>query len=85
MITMSVCIDCRSYALSVRVLDEQTNTYSIKHYRIRKFHDGQVGVSQKKLFNSVVQLVAYYRGQLTSHNVALILPLVLHQECKTIL
>jgi len=62
-VCVSVCLDCQSYALSIRVLDEQTNTYSIKHYRIRKFHNGQVGVSQKKQFSSVVQLVAYYRGR----------------------
>jgi len=45
------------------VLDEQTNTFSIKHYRIRKFQDGEVGVSIKKPFNSVTELVAYYRGR----------------------
>ena len=49
--------------MSVRVLDEETNTFSIKHYRIKKLPDGQVGVSSKKPFNSVVELVAYYRGQ----------------------
>jgi len=60
---VSVCIDMESYALSVRVIDEVTNTFSIKHYRIRKFQDGQVGVSSKNLFSSVLELVAYYRGQ----------------------
>jgi len=59
-----VYVDLQSYALSIRVLDEETNTFSIKHYRIKKFQDGHVGVSTKKLFNSVVELVAYYRGQL---------------------
>jgi len=62
MIVCVHCLDLQSYALSVRVLDEMTNIYSIKHYRIRKFHDGQVGVSEKKKFNSVVELVAHYRG-----------------------
>ena len=65
---MCVClcagdVDLESYALSVRVLDEETNTFVIKHYRIRKFDDGQVGVSDKKQFSSVVELVAHYRGQ----------------------
>ena len=60
------CIDLQSYALSVRVLDEETNTFSIKHYRIKKLPDGQVGVSSKKPFSSVVELVAYYRGEVAS-------------------
>jgi len=56
-------VDLQSYALSVRVLDEKTNTFSIKHYRIRKFADGRVCVSEKIQFQSVVELVAYYRGE----------------------
>jgi len=59
-----VRVDLQSYALSVRVLDEETSTFSIKHYRIKKLPDGQVGVSSKKPFGSVLELVAYYRGRL---------------------
>ena len=47
----------------MRVLvDAFTDSYSIKHYRIRKYQDGQVGVSDKKVFSSVVDLVAHYQG-----------------------
>jgi len=56
-------VDLQSYALSIRVLEEDTDTFSIKHYRINKFPGGRVAVSEKLLFNSVVELVAYYRGQ----------------------
>jgi len=79
-----VCVDLQSYALSVRVLDEETNTFSIKHYRIRKFHDGQVAVSERIQFSSVVELVAYYRGQFNWTTITLFISLSLYLYICTV-
>jgi len=54
--------DHTSYALSVRVLDQVSEEFVIKHYRIKKqAADGRVCITQKLLFNTLVELVNHYR------------------------
>ncbi|XP_071119659.1 tyrosine-protein kinase STK-like [Haliotis cracherodii] len=53
--------DKNSYALSVRCLEPDGRTPSIRHYKIRKSADGQVYIGVRKLFPDVISLVEHYQ------------------------
>jgi len=56
--------DLKSYALSIRVYNEATKLFDIKHYRILKNYSTKVYITEKKLFDSILDLVEYYRGKI---------------------
>jgi len=58
-----VCVDLKSYALSVRDFVEVTREVTIKHYRIFKStNDSTVYIAKRSMFPDLLLLVQHYQG-----------------------
>lgn len=53
--------DLTSFVLSIRDFDHDTFGVRIKHYRIRKLEDGDVCITSRRIFKTLLQLITHYK------------------------
>ena len=71
---MTMYVDSKSYALSVRDFVEVTREVTIKHYRIHKLPDNTVFIARRSTFHDLLELVEHYQGMPAYYQSAMYLP-----------